>query len=104
RELRKDKTAWNRRWVLINQVWQVERGTVIIATGGATEVGVTIRANAGPGLDSLARSDVHADFEVCGADVYRALGKTNFTPLFTAWTFGLWGNVKHLADGHQEID
>jgi hypothetical protein len=92
---------WDRRWVLIDQVWKVGLGTVIIATGGASEVGVTVRGSVGPGMEALAKGDLLTDFEVRGADVYKLLGARNFTPLYTALTFDLWGNVKPLGTGQQ---
>lgn len=96
RELR-DGDDWDRRWVLIDQVWRVERGTVIIATGGASEVGLTIRADVEPSLRALVDIEADAAFDVRGQDVYKLLGAQNFTPLYTAWTFNLWGRIKHLG-------
>jgi hypothetical protein len=94
---RRERDDWDRSWVLIDQVWRVGRGTVIVATDDQVELALTLRGDSSIGLAALAEGIVEGEFELRRGDVYKLLGARNFTPMYSAWTFGLWGRVKYLS-------
>lgn len=87
----READKWQRAWVLIDQVWHVGQGSVLVALSDRVAASFAFDVDAGPQLDAFARSSADLGFAVDSGEVVGEIGATDFTPLYTARKLRFFG-------------
>ena len=82
--------GWKKAWVLVDQVWHVGLGTVIVAVSDNVDASFSVEVGKQLGLAAFARSAAELGFVVHSGEVVSEIGTKDFTPLYTARKLGFW--------------
>ena len=84
REIKKmyKNDEWEQNWVIINEVVEANRATIMMSSEGNVSVGVKAKADVGPEQLDLAQADLELDADSGGKLAISILGNEGITPLY----------------------
>jgi hypothetical protein len=97
--------GWERRWLVVDEVWKVECATIIVATENETTVRIHAETGAVRGLDGLADPRLGLRVEIRSGNVVKEIGSQNVTPLYLCrrLRFSKLKPVRRPPDGSPDV-